>query len=1081
MSNVGGSAGEGGFDFQARLIAFISIHILAETVLAELGRELEGIPIAVSAETNGPGDDIQIEFLDNVNLIEIQAKKGLRVDARFTKTLEKIASGLVLHPSLNVILAVDPKTTKRIRENLPHDLKRLRQGREDIPQDRELLDLALKTFKKYATSNEHARELLRRLFVVAFDIEKDRSRDRSQALTLLQNRVLSEKEQVNAAWDILVYEGHQLIGERGRRVSTDLARLLQSRNVQLASSLSPVLKDRYQQWLMTNTSTFSIPGPTLGKPLPIETTWIDLQVLPRQHDQPPQSLEAQLATYDEREKLAERDDAYSALDIAKIEHRVVILGSPGAGKSTLCRKLAYDLTMLEEQVLWVRLSEIANYLDNGLTIDEALTAAATSVFPLSKHSRALLFKQVDCLIADGLDESGSNLMRIAEDLQQWASAHPDTRIVITTRSTGYDPRFFSNWEHQELLPLSENQIKKYAYQIIAALNDDLSLLDQQFKQFQTYLRQSRTVSLASRNPLLLGFLIQLSLAGTHPATNRAGLYEQIIDLWYMAFLRDRKAKLTDLDLWPIQRSFEIIGWFLLQTDDPKELSRKHLALQVANHFTQELDINQPIAQIRAEKCLQFWQERGVLEMLQFMHESTVIFIHPTLGEYAAARYFVKLDHSSTQTWVRNKHNDPRWREPLLFASGLGGADPIVAALLDIDTASDTDSAALLLAATALAESKVYSHELASTVIERLKTLLTSPSSSIAYEAAEHASDFATQTPELFHAPLYPLLQHPQEWTRISAMYLLLVGDDPSADLGILERLLDELSKSDQETQGSQGGITEAGDTTTAAAIREKLLFFSDGWAVQNKVIVRGAEVLARLRPNIATKSLLQALYLSSNISYKTHQNLADILIALGCQEFVQQNTSGLSERNWINWFRETLLADLRMLETILSVTKFTFILPKKLRKLLNLTTLIYALNVPKSGVSDWNILRRLDDIQSIEAVLLGFIQAYSIPMKELALDTMWALNEIQQAVQDDAWNISLLDLLLHIPVKLDTPKGVNIDVPTEDLVRALKHPSGIIARGALYILFLSQQKEELRTLLKDQDEKIIQFIEKFSD
>ena len=96
MSNVGGSAGESGFDFQARLIALTSVYILAERAFTGLGRELEGIPTAVAAETNGPGDDIQIEFNDNSSLIEIQAKKGLHVNARFNDTVDKIASGLAL-------------------------------------------------------------------------------------------------------------------------------------------------------------------------------------------------------------------------------------------------------------------------------------------------------------------------------------------------------------------------------------------------------------------------------------------------------------------------------------------------------------------------------------------------------------------------------------------------------------------------------------------------------------------------------------------------------------------------------------------------------------------------------------------------------------------------------------------------------------------------------------------------------------------------------------------------------------------------------------------------------------------------
>ncbi len=256
------------------------------------------------------------------------------------------------------------------------------------------------------------------------------------------------------------------------------------------------------------------------------------------------------------------------------------------------------------------------------------------------------------------------------------------------------------------------------------------------------------------------------------------------------------------------------------------------------------------------------------------------------------------------------------------------------------------------------------------------------------------------------------------------------------------------------------------------------MFFSDDWAVHNKVIVLGAEALARIRPNEATKTRLQALYLSSDTSFETHSRLAEVLSELGCQEFVEQHEQGLSARAFIEHLRYSQKADRRILEAILHITKYTYMPPVKPGKILALTTLVHALNILKSGATHWDTLRRLNDISAIEAVLLGFAQAFSISLEELALDTMWVLNELQKAEQSGMFQISLLGLLLNIPVTLAAPLSRNIDVPTEDLVRALKHPSAIIAKGALYLLLLSKQKEELRSLLKD-DEQALQIVEQF--
>lgn len=208
-------------------------------------------------------------------------------------------------------------------------------------------------------------------------IPKQIYRTKPRSLSLLQTEVLSVEKQASAAWDILVNEGHQIIKERGRRISIDLVRLLQSRDIQLSKSLQPVLKDEYQKWLMAKTTTFSIPGPGLSKPLPIETAWMNLRVLPQQTDQAPQNLETQLASYREWEKLGDRMDAYDAIGVAKVEQRVVFIGGPGTGKSTLCRKLAHDLTILEEHVLLVHLPEVVHRIGKGMSIDEALVDQAT--------------------------------------------------------------------------------------------------------------------------------------------------------------------------------------------------------------------------------------------------------------------------------------------------------------------------------------------------------------------------------------------------------------------------------------------------------------------------------------------------------------------------------------------------------------------------------------------------------------------------------------------------------------------------------------------------------------------------------
>jgi hypothetical protein len=183
-----------------------------------------------------------------------------------------------------------------------------------------------------------------------------------------------------------------------------------------------LVKSQYQKWIMDNTATFTIPGPSHGISLPIGTAWMELHTLSRKSEVLPHDLETQLSMYHEWERLALQDDVYSAQDTALIGHRVVIVGGPGSGKSTLCRKLAHDSTEFEELVLWVRLPEVASRIGQGMNIHKALIDTATNGFPLSPPSQEALYNNIDCLIADGLDECGPLFPRVAEDLLRWASA-----------------------------------------------------------------------------------------------------------------------------------------------------------------------------------------------------------------------------------------------------------------------------------------------------------------------------------------------------------------------------------------------------------------------------------------------------------------------------------------------------------------------------------------------------------------------------------------------------------------------------------------------------------------------------------
>jgi len=1072
MSNVGGSAGDGGFQFQAKIIAFVAVHILAEVALTGLEQDIQGIPRTVAAETNGPGDDIRIEFTQSLHIIEIQAKKGLHGNSRFDEAIEKIAAGLCQDITSRVVLAVDPMATGSIRQKLPLDLRRLRQGREDTPHDRDLFLRVIHLFAAHAKDEAETRELAKRFFVHVFDMEKA---DVQNALTLLRSHILLDEKQAKAAWNFLVQAGHELITTRGRYDAAFFVRYLQRESdntIHLRGSLPSIAKNRYQAWLLANTATFRIPGPS-GVSLPIESAWIELDVLSKQDITPQHDVEELLRHYHEQEQFASHadKDVYAAKDVGEIGHRVVIAGGPGAGKSLLCRKLVHDLTDLEEVVLWIDLPALASRLHNGMNINTALIDISTDAFDAPFDVREALLAQVDCLIADGLDECGDSIVVVAEALQRWATAHTSTRIVLTSRPIGYEIKYFPEWEHYTLMPLTKNQVQSSSQELIQGFASDRTTVEKQVVRFRAQLKNNHVASLAARNPLLLGFLIQLSLDGEDVSQHRAGLYEQILNVWRMSLPQDRTRQALSPDVLLAWRSLELMGWLLLSTKQGQSaLSHDQLVQQMSQRLAQEMNIQPLLVSPIVSNCLQFWHEQGVLDHLQVGHKDIYTFVHTTFLEYAAGRYLARLSFPEIQRWVRNTYHDARWREPILLAAGSGAVEVVVETLLEMDAKNEQGASVLLFASAALAGSSIVPDTLAQSVIDRLIVRLVSINPILAYEVAEQGTSLVKKVPDLFVPLLQPLFAHHQKWTRLTAIDLALASGSKFVEIETVEHILkDVLTSPISSFKPMKEGKKDKLDTKR---IRELFLDSNDGWDIQNDVIVRGTEVMASTRPDTATKELLKALFLSSAISGVTHSELAHTLKGLGCQEFVEQHQASFSQESIRDWLKKSRNADQKMLEVILRVTHFSAPQPRKRRKLLALTTLIHALDVPESGITQWDTLNQLDDVTAIEAVLQGFIHLYGISRRELALDTMWTLEKIQEGLRNENTHLSLLQLLPKIPIEHDVTQETSMNVPIQELIRALKHPSTIIANGAALLLVVGGRRVELEGLLQQMKQDI---------
>src|SRR6185437_16281795 len=74
---MSGDATFSGTNYQAAVMAYVAVHILAQRRLQWLYPD-DVTPTAISGETEGPGDDARIEFGGKRPAVELQAKHGCR-------------------------------------------------------------------------------------------------------------------------------------------------------------------------------------------------------------------------------------------------------------------------------------------------------------------------------------------------------------------------------------------------------------------------------------------------------------------------------------------------------------------------------------------------------------------------------------------------------------------------------------------------------------------------------------------------------------------------------------------------------------------------------------------------------------------------------------------------------------------------------------------------------------------------------------------------------------------------------------------------------------------------------------------
>ncbi|MFJ4748947.1 HEAT repeat domain-containing protein [Streptomyces albogriseolus] len=399
--------------------------------------------------------------------------------------------------------------------------------------------------------------------------------------------------------------------------------------------------------------------------------------------------------------------ADDVLDVLAREkgQRVVLLGDPGAGKSTLAHYLALALTgglgpdgalagLAGRIPLIVELRHYAQPAWRQQTFAEFLAHLWTTEgmgLPLPLLGRLLDEGRV-LLVFDGLDEIFDPKFRAetARRIAGFAAHHQRCRVIVTSRVIGYQRQTLdgAGFAHYMIQDLDTPRIHEFARRWYeTACPGQPALTEQLLTRLKEAIAHSRSVRELAGNPLLLTILAILGRRQTLPR-DRHGVYQHAVTVLVARWDRDAKHLTAPLS-GPVAEALDLLG----QTERLEMLRLLARRMQegsggISGNYVPEADIEDVFRQylqlcdVRPDVA-----RRAARAMVQQLRERNFIlarygggawgFVHRTFLEYLAAADIVhRYEHE--REWTPEalvsevlvpRAEDATWHEVILLLAG----------------------------------------------------------------------------------------------------------------------------------------------------------------------------------------------------------------------------------------------------------------------------------------------------------------------------------------------------------------------------------------------------------------------------